>query len=88
MARVAQGLTQQTARYSGQKIVLFAHGGTIRAALALALGLDGETALRFSIDNCSITQISHLALGDGTQTWHVAHVNTSPTRPKGFLKSS
>ena len=36
MARVAAGPETQTARYSGQKIVLFAHGGTIRAALALA----------------------------------------------------
>ena len=86
MMRVTKGLRRQTTRFSGQKIVLFTHGGTIRAALALALGLDGETALRFSIDNCSTTQISHLALRDGSETWHVAHVNSSPTRLKGFLK--
>ena len=84
MARVAQGLRQQTAKYAGQNLVLFTHGGTIRAALAHALGLGGEAALQFSIDNCSLTRLTHLRLPDGGESWHVAHVNLSPTRPTGF----
>ena len=86
MARVAKGLERLSAVHAGKKIALVAHGGTIRAALALALGLDGETALRFSIDNCSLTHLAHLRLADGSTTWHVSHVNVSPFRPKGFIK--
>lgn len=84
MARVAEGLIEQSAAHSGKDVVLFAHGGTIRAALAHALKLDGETALQFSIDNCSLTRLTHLRLPDGSVSWHVAHVNISPTRPGGF----
>ncbi len=87
MARVSLGLKEQTQAHQGKTIVLFAHGGTIRAALAHALGLDGETALQFSIDNCSLTRLTHLALPDGGESWHVAHVNISPTRPTGFCPS-
>ena len=87
MARVAGGLKAQTAEHAGQNIVLFAHGGTIRAALAHALGLDGETALQFSIDNCSLTRLTHLTLPEGGESWHVAHVNLAPTRPTGFCPS-
>jgi len=82
--RVSESLTELSRKYSGKKIVLFAHGGTIRAALACALGLDGEAALRFSIDNCGITQITHLRLPDSSETWHIKHVNISPSRPHGF----
>ena len=63
-----------------------AHGGTIRAALALALALDPEKALAWTIDNCSITRIDHIAgplsshdagqLEDGV--WRVVRVNQPP----------
>ena len=78
IVRVARGLEQQSILHEGKTLVLFAHGGTIRAALSHALGLDGETALRFSIDHCSITRLTRWRLSNGILTWQVVHVNLSP----------
>jgi len=36
------------------------YGGTIRAALALALDLHPEAALAFTIENCSITRVDRI----------------------------
>jgi len=75
MDRVAQGLRSQTAQHRGKDVLLFAHGGTIRAAVAHALGLDAETALQFSIANCSITRLTHLTVPEGDDSWRVDFVN-------------
>jgi hypothetical protein len=51
--------------------------------LALALGLDPEAALAFSIENCSITRmdrIDGLGMGHG---WRVVTVNRPPRRKTG-----
>ena len=61
--------------HAGRDIIAVAHGGTIRAALALALGLDPEAALAFTIENCSLTRIDHIdgpGMGHG---WRVVTVN-------------
>jgi alpha-ribazole phosphatase len=50
--------------------VLVVHSGTIRAALAIALDLSADAALRFVIDPLSLTRIDRLASG-----WRVAAVN-------------
>lgn len=62
----------------GRDIIAVAHGGTIRAALALALGLDPEASLAFTIENCSITRIDRIdgpGMGHG---WRVVTVNRPP----------
>jgi alpha-ribazole phosphatase len=46
------------------------HSGTIRAALAIALDLDPDAALRFVIDPLSVTRIDRLESG-----WRVVAVN-------------
>jgi alpha-ribazole phosphatase len=51
-------------------VVLVVHSGTIRAALAIALDLAPDSALRFVIDPLSVTQIDRLAGG-----WRVVAVN-------------
>jgi alpha-ribazole phosphatase len=51
-------------------VVLVVHSGTIRAALAIALELAPEGALRFMIDPLSVTRIDRLASG-----WRVVAVN-------------
>jgi alpha-ribazole phosphatase len=51
-------------------VVLVVHSGTIRAALALALDLAPDSALRFVIDPLSLTRIDRLADG-----WRVVGVN-------------
>jgi alpha-ribazole phosphatase len=51
-------------------VVLVVHSGTIRAALAIALDLSPDAALRFVIDPLSLTQIDRLDNG-----WRVVAVN-------------
>ena len=76
--RVTAAVTRRTTQHAGQDIVAVAHGGSIRAALALALGLDAERALAFSIDNLSITCIDHVDGPARGQAWRVAAVNLPP----------
>jgi alpha-ribazole phosphatase len=73
--RVSRAVHELVQMYSGRDVIAVAHGGTIRAALALALGLDPEAALAFTIENCSITRIDHIegpGMGHG---WRVVTVN-------------
>ena len=51
-------------------VVLVVHSGTIRAALAIALDLDPDGALRFVIDPLSVTRIDRLERG-----WRVVAAN-------------
>jgi alpha-ribazole phosphatase len=53
-------------------VILVAHAGTIRAALALALDLSPDNALRFVIDPLSLTRLDRL-----DNAWRVAAVNRS-----------
>ncbi|MBX6323780.1 MAG: histidine phosphatase family protein [Rhodospirillaceae bacterium] len=82
LARVGAAVTRLTRRHAGRDIVVVAHGGTIRAALALALGLDAERALAFSLDNCSLTRLDHIgpADGSGPGQWRIVAVNRHPLR--------
>ena len=51
-------------------VIIVAHGGTIRAALAIALDIAAETALGFVIDPWSLTRLDRL-----DRTWRVVWVN-------------
>ena len=51
-------------------VVVVAHSGTVRAALAIALGIAPESALRFRIDPLSLTRIDRAEGG-----WGVVCVN-------------
>ena len=76
--RVSRAIHQLAQTCAGHDVIAVAHGGTIRAALGLALGLDPEAALAISIDNCSITRIDRIdgpGLGHG---WRVVTVNRPP----------
>jgi alpha-ribazole phosphatase len=66
IGRVAAGL----AALPEGDVVLVVHSGTVRAALAVALDLAAENALRFVIDPLSLTRIDRL--DDG---WRVVGVN-------------
>ncbi len=62
----------------GRDVIAVAHGGTIRSALGLALGLEPEACLAFTMENCSITRIDHIdgpGMGHG---WRVVTVNRPP----------
>ena len=76
--RVSRAIHRLVETYTGRDIIAVAHGGTIRAALALALDLDPEAALAFTIENCSITRIDRIdgpGMGHG---WRVVRVNQPP----------
>ena len=77
--RASGAIARRTAQHPGHDIVAVAHGGTIRAALALALGLDPERALAFSIDNLSITRIDHVEGPAKGSAWRVSAVNLLPS---------
>ena len=54
-----------------------AHGGTIMAAIGLALGDQPERGLAFTIDNCSVTRLDHLRSAD-REGWRIPMVNQQP----------
>jgi alpha-ribazole phosphatase len=66
IVRVGRGL----AALPAGDVVLWVHSGTVRAALAIALDLAPESALRFAIDPLSLTRIDRLTNG-----WRVVCVN-------------
>ena len=77
--RVAPAIQRLNEEHRGRDIVAVTHGGTIRAALALALGIPPQAALSFTVDNCSLTRLDHLA---PTDLWRVVAVNHRPwSRP-------
>ena len=78
MARVHPVVEHLSDAHRGNDVVAVAHGGTIRAALALALDLDPETALRFEIDTVSVTRMDHLRFDGERPAWRVGGVNWLP----------
>lgn len=74
MPRVARCVAASSTRLPGRSVVAIAHAGTIRAALAHALDLTPDQALRFQIDPLRITRIDCIA--DGARTrWRLPCVN-------------
>ena len=82
--RVSGTVRRLSATHAGRDIVAVTHGGTIRAALAIALNIDPEQALAFSVDNCALTRLDHIAgaagshAPDDTDAWSVRLVNALP----------
>ena len=82
MVRVASALPRLTAEGTGRDHVAVIHGGSIRAALALALDLTPEAALRVAVNTLSLTRLDHIALPGGECVWRVVTVNANmPARP-------
>ena len=59
-ARVGAVLDRLAEDHAGEDVVIVAHGGSIRAALAHALGLSGHQALAFSIRNLGVTRLERV----------------------------
>jgi alpha-ribazole phosphatase len=78
VARAGGAIERLTTQFAGRTIVAVAHGGTIKAALGLALRLESEAALAFAIDNCSITRMDHFKAEIGPYEWRVHAVNHRP----------
>lgn len=78
LARLAPTVNRLTREHAGRDIVSVGHGGTIRAALSVALSLHPESALAFTIENLSLTRLDHIAGADGINHWRVVTVNQRP----------
>lgn len=82
--RVSAVIRRLSATHAGRDIVAVTHGGTIRAALSIALDLDPDRALAFAIDNCALTCLDHIAGAAGSHApdpadvWSVRLVNAVP----------
>jgi alpha-ribazole phosphatase len=77
VGRVRAALEDWSERLSGREVVAVMHGGSIRAALAVALDLDPARALAFHAETVSVTRIDRYADGG----WGVGFVNATPGRP-------
>ena len=77
-ARVTAAMQAQTRDHAGQSVVAVAHGGTIRAALALALGIELDRALTISVHNLSVTRIDHVPGAGLGGDWRVVYTNRRP----------
>jgi len=77
VARVEPAVARMTEAYRARDIIAVAHGGTIRAAIAMALGLPPDGGLAFTTDNCSLTRLDHYQGSDG-DGWRVVTINDRP----------
>jgi alpha-ribazole phosphatase len=78
VARVVPAIIRLSEAHAGRDIISVAHGGTIRAALALALRLDPERALAFSAVHYGLTRLDYITDIDEGDAWRVAFVNRPP----------
>lgn len=70
--RVATEIVSLDAAHGGRRIGIVAHAGTIRAALALALGGSAGFGLAFAVDPLSVTRLTAFSAGQ----WRIDTVNT------------
>ncbi len=73
MVRVAEAITRLGQAHPNRDIVAVAHSGTIRAALALALDLSPDAALRLQIAPLSLTRIDRVH--GANEGWRIEAVN-------------
>jgi alpha-ribazole phosphatase len=77
VARVGAAIARITQVHQGADIVAVGHGGTIRAAITIALGLPPRGGFAFMIDNCSLTRLDHYQ-GRSGAGWRVKTINHRP----------
>jgi len=73
-ARVAAAIARLTERHRGRRVLVCAHAGSVRAALALALGGPAGHGLVFDVRPLSLTRLTAFA-GLG---WRIDAVNVDP----------
>jgi alpha-ribazole phosphatase len=75
--RVTDAIERINVEAAGKDVIAVAHGGTIKAAVGLALGGQPDKGLAFDIDNCSVTRLDHFASA-GHTSWRLPMVNQQP----------
>ena len=78
-ARVQNALLELSERHSGERVLIFTHGGVVRVAVSLALGGGLQDVwARLSIENTSITRMLYGAEGGKLLSYNdVAHLEQS-----------
>src|SRR5439155_9745249 len=74
--RARGAIERINAEQAGRDVIAVAHGGTIMAAVGLALG-QPEKGLAFEIGNCSVTRLDDFA-SPGKSIWRLRMVNQQP----------
>ena len=75
--RVSAAIARINAEAAGRDVIAVGHGGTIKAAVGLALDGQPDKGLAFDIDNCSVTRLDHFASRDHSN-WRLPMVNQQP----------
>ena len=75
--RVRGAIERINIAHAGKDVIAVAHGGTIKAAIGLALDQQPEKGLAFDIDNCSVTRLDHFASA-ARSNWRLPMVNQQP----------
>lgn len=75
IARVERAVERLTRAHAGRDIVAVAHGGSIRAAVQIALNTPPERALAISVDNLSLSRLDHVDGPGAGGTWRVVMLN-------------
>jgi alpha-ribazole phosphatase len=75
--RTCSAIQRITAAEAGRDVIAVGHGGTIKAAVGLALGGLPERGLAFDVDNCSVTRLDHFAT-PARSVWRLPMVNQQP----------
>mgnify|MGYP000054436561 CR=1 FL=1 len=82
ISRASRSIEKINQEYSGRDIIAVTHGGTIRAAVAMALGLSSEKALGLNIANLSLTKLDYYTSRDEEEmphsSWGVGCINAEP----------
>ena len=73
--RVGPAIDRLTSEHQGKDIISVAHGGSIRAAIAHALGLCPEKALAIMVDNCSLSCLEHVDGPGKGSSWRISCIN-------------
>jgi alpha-ribazole phosphatase len=76
-SRVCGAIVRIDTEHAGKDVIAVGHGGTIKAAIGLALGGQPEKGLAFDIDNCSVTRLDHYVT-PAISNWRVPMVNQQP----------
>ncbi|OAF06611.1 phosphoglycerate kinase [Bradyrhizobium neotropicale] len=75
--RTCRAIDRINREHAGQDVIAVGHGGTIKAAVGLALGGLPEQGLAFDIDNVSVTRLDHYATAERV-VWRLPMVNQQP----------
>lgn len=76
--RVAVGINRWNKAAPGRDIIMVGHAGPIRAAMALALGVDPASIISVSVDHWHLFRMDHVAIEGHSGQWRLIGANIPP----------